>query len=54
MNVLTSNSIGTNEVFRFCMKNKIKLVYSATSASLGNEGNDKKPYLRMHLLRQKI
>ncbi len=38
---IDSNSIGTNEVFRFCMKNKIRLVYSATSASLGNNGNDK-------------
>ena len=36
-----SNSIGTNEVFYFCLKNKIKLIYSATSASLGNKGNDK-------------
>ncbi len=38
---IDSNSIGTNEVFRFCMKNNIRLVYSATSASLGNNGNDK-------------
>ncbi len=38
---ITSNSIGTQEVFRYCMKNKIKLIYSATSASLGNKGNDK-------------
>jgi len=38
---LDSNSIGTNEVFKFCLKNKIKLIYSATSASLGNKGNDK-------------
>ena len=36
-----SNSIGTNEVFNFCLKNRIKLIYSATSASLGNKGNDK-------------
>jgi UDP-glucose 4-epimerase len=36
-----SNSIGTNAVFRFCLDNKIKLIYSATSASLGNDGNDK-------------
>ena len=36
-----SNSIGTNAVFDFCLKNKIKLVYSATSASLGNNGKDK-------------
>ncbi len=36
-----SNSIGTNEVFKFCLENKIKLIYSATSASLGNKGEDK-------------
>ena len=36
-----SNSIGTKEVFKFCLDNKIKLIYSATSASLGNKGNDK-------------
>ena len=36
-----SNSIGTNAVFNFCLKNKIKLIYSATSASLGNGCNDK-------------
>jgi len=36
-----SNSIGTNAVFKFCLENKIKLIYSATSASLGNDGNDK-------------
>ena len=35
-----SNSIGSKEVFNFCLNNKIKLVYSATSASLGNNGND--------------
>ena len=38
---INSNSIGTNSVFNFCFKNKIKLIYSATSASLGNKGNDK-------------
>ena len=38
---LESNSIGSMEVFKFCLKNKIKLIYSATSASLGNKGNDK-------------
>ena len=36
-----SNSIGSNAVFSFCLKNKIKLIYSATSASLGNKGKDK-------------
>ena len=38
---IQSNTIGTNAVFDFCLKNKIKLVYSATSASLGNYGKDK-------------
>tara|TARA_B100001175_G_scaffold180619_1_gene153308 strand:+ start:55 stop:942 length:888 start_codon:yes stop_codon:yes gene_type:complete len=36
-----SNSIGTKEVFKFCLDNKIHLIYSATSASLGNKGEDK-------------
>jgi len=36
-----SNSIGSNAVFKFCLENNIKLIYSATSASLGNKGNDK-------------
>ena len=36
-----SNSIGSNAVFKFCLENDIKLIYSATSASLGNRGNDK-------------
>jgi len=38
---INSNSIGSNAVFNYCLKNKIKLIYSATSASLGNKGNDK-------------
>ena len=38
---INSNSVGTNTVFNFCLKNKIKLIYSATSASLGNKGKDK-------------
>ena len=36
-----SNTIGTKEVFKFCLENNIKLIYSATSASLGNFGKDK-------------
>ena len=36
-----SNSIGSKAVFKFCLDNKVKLIYSATSASLGNKGNDK-------------
>ena len=38
---INSNSVGTNAVFNFCLINKIKLIYSATSASLGNKGKDK-------------
>jgi len=38
---IESNFIGTQEVIRFCLENKIKLIYSATSASLGNSGKDK-------------
>ncbi len=38
---ISSNSVGSNAVFNFCLKNKIKLIYSATSASLGNKGDDK-------------
>ena len=35
---ISSNSVGSKAVFNFCLKNKIKLIYSATSASLGNKG----------------
>ena len=38
---IKSNSIGTHAVFNFCLSNKIKLVYSATSATIGNKGKDK-------------
>jgi len=38
---IDSNSVGSNAIFNFCLKNKIKLIYSATSASLGNNGKDK-------------
>ena len=38
---IQSNTIGSNAVFDFCLKNRIKLIYSATSASLGNRGKDK-------------
>ena len=38
---IQSNSIGSHAVFDFCLKNQIKLIYSATSASLGNKGKDK-------------
>ncbi len=36
-----TNTLGSKEVFNFCIDNKIKLVYSATSASLGKKGQDK-------------
>ena len=36
-----SNSLGSKEVFKFCLDNKIKLIYSATSAVFGKMGNDK-------------
>ena len=38
---IESNTVGSNSIFNFCLKNKIKLIYSATSASLGNKGHDK-------------
>ena len=38
---INSNSIGSHAVFNFCFSNKIKLIYSATSASIGNNGKDK-------------
>jgi len=38
---INSNSIGSNAVFNFCLKHNVKLIYSATSATLGNKGNDK-------------
>ena len=37
---INSNSVGSNAVFYYCLKNKVKLIYSATSATLGNKGND--------------
>ena len=37
---IKTNISGTSKVFDFCLKNKIKIVYSATSASLGNKGMD--------------
>ena len=38
---ISSNTVGSHEVFNFCLLNKIKLIYSATSASIGNKGDDK-------------
>jgi UDP-glucose 4-epimerase len=34
---LRSNINGTLEVLKFCLKNKIRIIYSSTSASLGNK-----------------
>ena len=50
---IDSNSIGSNAIFNFCLKNKIKLIYSATSASLGNN-EEIKIYRLMLLQNQKI
>jgi len=36
----SSNIEGTPKVFNFALNNKIRLIYSATSASLGNSGKD--------------
>ena len=38
---IASNSVGSHAVFNFCLNNNIKLIYSATSANLGNKGSDK-------------
>ena len=35
-----SNIVGTKNVLEFCIKNKIEIIYSATSANLGNSGKD--------------
>ena len=37
---ITTNVLGTSEILKFCVKNNIRIIYSATSASLGNKGND--------------
>jgi UDP-glucose 4-epimerase len=36
----SSNIEGSSNLFNFALKNKIRLIYSATSASLGNKGED--------------
>jgi len=36
-----SNSLGSKSIFKFCLDNNIKLIYSATSASLGKNGENK-------------
>jgi UDP-glucose 4-epimerase len=38
---INTNTIGSHEVFNFCLLNKVKLIYSATSATIGNKGLDK-------------
>ena len=37
---LNSNISGTQEVIKYCLENNIKIIYSATSASLGNNQED--------------
>ena len=36
-----TNILGSHNVINFALKNKIKIIYSATSASLGSKGSDK-------------
>ena len=48
-----SNVIGSKAVFKFCLDKQIKLIYSATSASLGNKGKDQN-LSPMHLLNLRI
>ena len=50
---IASNTIGTHEVFNFCLKNKIKLIYSALLQVLEIKVMTKICHL-MHLLNQKI
>ena len=35
-----SNIKGTYELFKFALKNEIRIIYSATSSNLGNQGKD--------------
>ena len=35
-----SNISGTKSILEFCLNNKIEIIYSATSANLGNSGKD--------------
>jgi len=37
---IKSNITGTGNLINFCLTNKIRIIYSATSASLGNNGED--------------
>jgi UDP-glucose 4-epimerase len=39
-NCFSSNISGSQEVIKFCLENNIKIIYSATSASLGNKQED--------------
>ena len=41
MSVMTLIVLAQKLLFKFCLDNKLKLVYSATSATLGNWGKDK-------------
>ncbi len=35
-----SNLLGTFEVVKFCSKNKVRIIYSASSSKFGNQGKD--------------
>jgi UDP-glucose 4-epimerase len=39
-NVMKSNLDGTSQVLEYCVKNKVKLIYSASSSKFGNNGKD--------------
>ena len=41
MSVFHLTQLEPMRAFNFCLTNKILVIYSATSASLGNKGNDK-------------
>ena len=47
---INSNTIGSNEVFNFFLKNKIKLIYSAVQVLI----KEVKIYHHMLLLKQQI
>jgi UDP-glucose 4-epimerase len=42
--VFNSNISGTSEVVRFCIENKIKIVYAGSSTKFAKEGVDHSPY----------
>ena len=38
---IDSNVVGTNEVIKFCIKNNLRIIYSASSSKFGNKGRMK-------------